>query len=74
MSGPASGLHDRLLAAHAAGDRRTLIGLYTEAADGEQGEDARAFFLTQAYVLALEAGHPRAGPLRERLGAMGRED
>ena len=69
-----SGLHDRLLAAHAAGDRASLIALYAEAADGERSEDAEAFFLTQSYVLALEAGHPLARDLRARLRRMGRED
>lgn len=65
-------LDARLLAAHAAGDRRALVGLYAEAAEASPGE-ARWFFLTQAHVLALEAGDPRALALRSELADAGRE-
>lgn len=67
-------LHDRILAAHRAGDRAALAALYAEAAEAQTGEDARAFFLTQAWVLALEAGSPAAEALRRTLVAMGRQD
>ncbi|MFK7869494.1 MAG: hypothetical protein AB8B58_09665 [Roseobacter sp.] len=68
------GLNARLLAAHAAGDQTALIALYTEAADAAPDEDTAAFFLTQAHVFALEAGHATAtDQLRARLIAMGRE-
>ncbi len=67
-------LDARLLAAHAADDRPALVALYTEAADhASDDETAVGFFLTHAFVFALELGDPRAEPLRARLIAMGRE-
>ncbi len=68
-----SDLDARLLAAHAAGDRAQLIKLYTEAADQTADPEACSFYLTHAYVFALEAGSDLAPPLRARLVAMGRE-
>lgn len=68
-----SDLHTRLLAAHAAGDRAALIALYAEAADGALTETAAGFYLTHAYVYALEAGSPMAHALHARLCAMGRD-
>lgn len=65
-------LDDRLLAAHAADDRLALVTLYTEAADQAAETDAACFYLTQAYVFALEKGHPRAKHLHDRLAAYGR--
>lgn len=59
-----------LLAAHATGDRPALIGLYAEASEGTSGT-AAAFYLTHAYVFALEAGDPRAAVLKARLVAIG---
>lgn len=67
-----SSLEARLLDAHARDDRQALVSLYRQAADAADG-DARAFFLTQAHVYALEAGHPDAVALRDALVAMGRE-
>ena len=66
-------LDDRLLAAHAADDRAALVGLYTQAADSANDLDAACFYLTHAYVFALERGDPRAGTLHARLKAEGRE-
>ncbi|MDJ0820952.1 MAG: hypothetical protein QNJ09_03960 [Paracoccaceae bacterium] len=66
-------LDARMLAAHAAGDRDALITLYTEAADHADTPDAAYFYLTHAYVFALEAGDERAGPLHARLKSAGRE-
>lgn len=66
-------LNADLLAAHAAGDAPRLVTLYTEAADAAATEEAAGFFYTQAYVFALETGHPAASALRDRLVAMGRE-
>jgi electron transfer flavoprotein alpha/beta subunit len=66
-------LDARLLAAHAAGDRAGLIALYEEAARGANTDTARSFYLTHAYVFALEAGDPHAEDLRRDLVAMGRE-
>lgn len=62
-----------LLAAHEAGDLPRLVTLYTQAADVVEGE-ARAFFLTQAYVFALEVGHPTADRLHTRLADMGHDE
>lgn len=66
-------LEEAILAAHAAGDRRALAALYARAADSLTDLDAACFFLTQAYVFALEAGAPEAAPLHARLKAHGRE-
>ncbi|WP_375690957.1 hypothetical protein [Pseudooceanicola sp. LIPI14-2-Ac024] len=65
-------LNAALLAAHDRGDLPRLIALYAEAADGAAPE-ATGFFLTQAYILALDCGDARAPDLRARLVAMGRE-
>ncbi len=66
-------LDHRLCAAHSAGDLMALVALYDEAAKGASDEDARGFYLTHAYVFALEAGSPDADELRTRLVAMGRD-
>ena len=68
-----SALDDRLLAAHAAMDTALLVDLYTEAADQAVDETACGFYLTHAYVFALELGSEKAPALRDRLIAMGRE-
>jgi len=68
-----SDLDGRLLAAHAAGDRVALIALYAEASGAAATPVARSFYLTHAYVFALEAGTPEAPALRARLVAMGAE-
>ncbi|SEW29364.1 hypothetical protein SAMN04488515_2079 [Cognatiyoonia koreensis] len=62
-------LNDALLAAHANGDGAELVRLYTQAADQADGVDAECFFLTHAYVFALELGLPEAGILNMRLVA-----
>ncbi|MDU8911285.1 hypothetical protein [Aestuariicoccus sp. MJ-SS9] len=67
-------LHARLLAAHAGGDKAALVALYSEAAAGANDLDASCFFLTHAYVYALELGDPRCGALRASLRAHGREE
>ncbi len=67
-------LEARILAAHADGDGAALVTLYSEAAEAAGTSGAAAFFLTQAYVFALEAGLPEARPLRARLVAMGCEE
>lgn len=69
-----SDLDARLLAAHAAGDAGALVSLYSEAADRTGiGADAAAFYLTQAYVFALDTGHPDRDRLKARLVAAGRD-
>lgn len=62
-----------ILAAHDTGDRPALIRLYTNAAEASGDIDAQAYFLTIAYVYALEGGAPEAGPLYARLRSIGRE-
>ncbi len=66
-------LNARLLQAHAAGDISGLAALYEQAADLQTDTDAAAFFLTHAYVHALEANLPSATRLRQRLIGMGRD-
>lgn len=63
-----------LLAAHAAGDKRALVGLYARAAEGAGSADAAGFYLTHAYVFALDCGHADARALHARLKAEGREE
>ncbi len=66
-------LQARLLSAHEDDDRSALIALYIEAADQAASVEACYFYLTHAYVFALELGDPRAADLRDRLRAAGRE-
>jgi hypothetical protein len=68
-----SDLDTAMIHAHETGDRRALIGLCAEAADRMNEIDAACFFLTHAYVFALEAGASEAGVLHARLKAQGRE-
>ncbi|MBY6155654.1 hypothetical protein KUV47_20730 [Vannielia litorea] len=67
-AGPVS-LDARLLAAHAAGDGAALARLYAEAA--ERGGPGAEFYLTQAWIFALEAGVPEAEKYGARLRAQG---
>jgi spore coat protein U-like protein len=66
-------LDQQLLKAHDANDTAALVALYTQAADQTGDINAACFFLTHAYVFALERGDKAAGTLRERLAANGRE-
>ena len=66
-------LDAELLAAHAVGDKARLITLYAQAADQAADIDTACFFLTHAYVFALDLGDPRAKTLRRRLVEHGRE-
>ncbi|SPH21531.1 hypothetical protein ASD8599_02283 [Ascidiaceihabitans donghaensis] len=66
-------LNAAMLAAHTASDQNALVALYTQAADQAVDLDAACFFLTHAYVFALELGHTQAEALRLRLVAEGRE-
>ena len=70
-------LDHRLLDAHARNDKHALIGLYREAADMSealQQIDAACFYLTHAYVFALDVGADEARGLHARLKARGREE
>lgn len=73
-AGVAETLEAQLLAAHAGDDRFALIRLYTEAADIANDLDAECFFLTYAYIFALEVGAAEAQHLHARLKAHGREE
>lgn len=66
-------LDAQMLAAHAAHDQSALIRLYTQAADQANSLDAACFYLTHAYIFALEAGAPVAHELHARLVQHGRE-
>lgn len=67
-------LDTRMIDAHEARDLGVLVNLYTEAADKVNDVDAACFYLTHAYVFALEAGAAQAASLRERLVPQGREE
>ena len=65
-----------MLAAHAENDLAELVDLYTRAANMSEtagDTDAACFYLTQAYVFALDIGAPAAQTLRARLKDLGRE-
>ncbi|MGR3313190.1 hypothetical protein [Roseovarius indicus] len=72
--GMVDSLDAQLLAAHDGDDRFALIRLYTQAADITNDIDAACFFLTYAYVFALEVGAAEAATLHARLKAHGREE
>ncbi|MCR9146449.1 MAG: hypothetical protein NXH74_04540 [Rhodobacteraceae bacterium] len=67
-------LDARMIDAHEARDLGALIQLYSQAADMVNDVDAACFYLTHAYVFALEAGAAQAASLRDRLVAQGREE
>ena len=67
-------LDARILAAHDEDDRRALVRLYSQAANIAGDVDAECFFLTYAYIYALEMGAPETDALRTRLKAYGREE
>lgn len=68
-------LNEALHRAHEAKDQAELVRLYTLAGDQLEpsGEiDAACFYLTHAFVYALEAGAPEADDLNRRLADRGR--
>ena len=70
-------LDQKILLAHARGDGNRLAGLYLQAANEKQllgNIDATCFFLTQAYVFALEAGSDLVPEINCRLVEQGREE
>lgn len=70
-------LDAQLIAAHESGDLPALVALYSKAAQEAEAAgdvDAACFFLTHAYVFALEAGDARSEALHQRLKAYGREE
>lgn len=71
----AAALDQELLKAHAEGDKPALVRLYSLA--GEECEtagdiDAACFYLTHAFVFALETGAQEADALNRRLAEWGR--
>ncbi|NNK79748.1 MAG: hypothetical protein HKP40_13675 [Litoreibacter sp.] len=66
-------LDARLLAAHARDDKPALVTLYAEAADVAASAEAKGFYLTHAYIFALDTGDARAAEFKERLVAMRRD-
>ncbi len=67
-------LDAQMIAAHEAEDSAALIRLYTQAADQANDLTAACFYLTHAYVFALEAGASEAPTLHARLKAHDREE
>lgn len=67
-----SGLDVQLLDAHARHDHPALVKLYTQAAETTRDTDAACFYLTHAYIFALELGHPDTPALHAQLAAHGR--
>lgn len=66
-----------LIAAHDAGDHQKLVTLYRDAADQAlaRGDiDGGCFYLTHAYVFALETGHSDTGRIHARLVAYNRDE
>ena len=66
-------LDTALLRAHAVGDLEALVALYHEAAMQAEDEDCAGFYLTHAYVFALERGDARSDLLRAELVRLGRD-
>ncbi|MEM9249849.1 MAG: hypothetical protein AAGB05_14280 [Pseudomonadota bacterium] len=62
-----------LFDAHGTGDRSALVDLYSCAAETTNDRDAAAFYLTHAYIFALESGSARTDGLLDQLVALGRE-
>lgn len=60
-------LNARVIAAHASGDQAALVTLYTQAADATDDVDTACFYLTHAYIFALELGHADVPTLHARL-------
>ena len=68
-------LDQALIEAHAQNDSHALVALYTQAADLSEAQgdiDAACFYLTHAFVFALESGAAEADSLNQRLAARGR--
>ena len=66
-------LNAAILEAHAEQDERALAALYRQAAEDTADDQAKAFYLTHAYVFALASGHASSEAIRQRLIEMDRE-
>jgi hypothetical protein len=77
MPKPARSVLERdLIEAHKLGNSSRLAELYLTAARSEEADgrtEAACFFLTQAYVFALESGSQIASGIAARLRAYQRE-
>ena len=70
-----SELEANILAAHRAEDKALLAKLYWDASrmfSATGDDDAEGFFLTHAWIFALDAGLPEAKQYRTRLVELGR--
>ncbi|MBU2993666.1 hypothetical protein Q4555_12490 [Octadecabacter sp. 1_MG-2023] len=65
-------LDAQLLKAHAQDDKAALVALYEQAADAAASLDGACFYLTHAYIFALELDHWNAKHLHARLAMHGR--
>ena len=67
-------LDDALRAAHQRAQGPEIARLYAKAAQNYEGDLTRAsFYLTHAYVFALEAGMPEAKDYHAQLKSWGKE-
>lgn len=70
-------LDRQLLAAHSANDMAELVRLYQQAGAmmiAQNDVDAGCFYLTHAYIFALEIGHSSAPNIHQVLIDHGREE
>ena len=69
-------LDEELISAHQTHNLHRLVVLYQRAADEafvRQDIDAGCFYLTHAYIFALEGNHPDSSAIHLRLMEYGRE-
>lgn len=68
-------INRKLIAAHIKGDIENIARLYAQAASQvDEIPDKVAYYLTHAYVFALEAGITEAEDYRKTLKSLGREE
>ena len=69
-------LDQDLICAHQTGDTSKLVVLYQQAAEASfarNDHNAGCFYLTHAYIFALESNHPKASVIHAELVRHGRE-
>lgn len=66
-------LDQQLLAAHDDNNLNLLVDLYQQAAAQASDDEAKYFYLTHAYIFALDINHPDAPALKSTLVSAGRE-
>ena len=67
-------LNDAILEAHDQRDYVALVTLYQRASTETNDMDEACFFATQAYIFALDTGHPNLNELHQFLCAHNREE